>query len=171
MLGEGCSIIPAIPARRQPAVNPEEPSDRPKGAGILQNTSLCVSWEKAHDSKGLRSCPRLEAMMETRGSDGERVDEKLGKHRHLMVAGRVGTWREERGKGVSPVTPSTVEWIVPCLAQVPGPRGKAEGDFAAAVGGGCEWGEQGTWGFEIRRSWEGLSTNQHVGLGGWFRRG
>ena len=28
-------------------------------------------------------------------------------------------------------------------AQVPGPRGKAEGDCAAAAGGGCERGEQG----------------------------
>ena len=51
----------------------------------------------------------MEAMMETRGRDGERVDEKLGKHQHLVGAGGVRTWREEGGKAVSPVTPNTVE--------------------------------------------------------------
>ena len=40
------------------------------------------------------------------------------------------------------------------------------------VGGGrCESGEQGAPGDRDKRSWEGLSTNQHVGLGGWFRKG
>ena len=42
----------------------------------------------------------MEAIIETRGRDGERVNEKLGKHRHLVEAGRVGTWREEGGKAL-----------------------------------------------------------------------
>ena len=37
--------------------------------------------------------------------------------------------------------------------------------------GGVKGGSRAPQGIEIRQNWEGLSTNQHVGLGGWFHKG